>query len=63
LGRVGYGYPAGPIYPVQPMPVAQPIAAAQEMEALKDQAEYLQETLEGIQQRINELEKQKPEKK
>ena len=49
-----------PAYPVPPTAYASPYAAGpsaeQELEMLKGQAEYLEDTLEGIKNRIAELE-------
>jgi hypothetical protein len=47
----GYGIPT---YPTAPT-----ITAQQELDELKNQAQYLQQNLEGIQKRIEELEAQK----
>lgn len=50
----GYGYDAPNAGPYGPTPTRQ-----QEMEALQNQAEYLEESLEGIKKRIAELEAKK----
>ena len=50
----GYGSPAYP---------SQEVAPQQEIDALKGQAEYFEDTLDGIRKRIAELEAAKAEKK
>ncbi len=53
--RAGYGYGAfyaGPYYP--PAPTVQ-----QDLDALQDEARYLEDALEGIRKRIAELEAEK----
>ena len=65
--RATYGYPAGlygwgtPNYSI-PFNVPAAPTKEQELDTLKGQAEYLQETLEGINKRINELGKEKDKK-
>ena len=68
-GAPVYGVPyAAPFYGAAPygapygVPYAQP-TAQQETDALKGQAEYLEDALEGIRKRLAELEAQEPEKK
>ena len=66
-GRAGYGGPAWGDYanPYAGYPAAYPAAFGaapspeQEKEALKQQAQYLQQSLESIGKRIEELEKEK----
>ena len=56
--RTAYGYPAfGMPYgaPYAP-PFSPSMTGEQEVEALKSQAEYLEDTLEGIRKRLEELE-------
>jgi hypothetical protein len=73
--RAGYGMPAygGAMSPyayggaVNPYayggaPFAPAIAPQQELDGLKGQAEYLEDTLDGIKKRIEELESQKSSK-
>ncbi len=62
-GRAAYGWPAGAGYtgayggyPAAPGAVAGP---EQEQEALKQQAQYLQQSLDAISKRLAELEEQK----
>ena len=61
--RAGYGWPAWSgnvnpyVYGVSQM--APQISVQQELEGLKGQAEYLEDTLDGIKKRIEELENQK----
>ncbi|MCK4539049.1 MAG: DUF5320 domain-containing protein [Candidatus Krumholzibacteria bacterium] len=58
----GYTYPYGSAYGAQTVPYALPYGYAarpspeQETDILKGQAEYLENTLEGIKKRISELE-------
>ena len=56
MGGLGYGSP-----PAYGAPYAAPVAPAatrqQELDALKGQAEYFEDTLDGIRKRIDELEK------
>ncbi len=74
-GRAGYGMPAygGVVSPyayggaVNPYayggtPFAPGLTAQQELEGLKGQAEYLEDSLDGIKKRIEELENQKSSK-
>jgi hypothetical protein len=61
--RAGYGWPAyggavGP-YAYSGAPYAPGVTAQQELDALKGQAEYLEDSLDGIKKRIEELESQK----
>jgi len=73
--RAGYGWPAwgGAAHPyayggaVTPygyggVPFAPGLTAQQELDGLKGQAEYLEDTLDGIKKRIEELESQKSSK-
>lgn len=55
--RAAGGYPAwgGPTAPPVPTAAVEP-TAQQELQMLKDQAQYFQDTLEGIRKRIDELE-------
>jgi hypothetical protein len=64
--RAGYGFPAygsavNP-YVYGGAPFAPTIAPQQELDGLKGQAEYLEDALEGIKKRIEELESQKSSK-
>jgi len=65
--RAAMGYPAGgafapypPTYGFYGAPYAPTMAKEQELDALKGQAEYFEDALEGIRKRIDELEAQKP---
>ena len=73
--RAGYGWPAwgsgvspyaygGAVNPYAygGAPFAPAIAPQQELDGLKGQAEYLEDTLDGIKKRIEELESQKSSK-
>lgn len=64
--RAGAGWPAYSAPPVYPGPYAAPFGPAatsqQELDALKGQAEYLEDALEGIRKRIEELESQASDK-
>jgi hypothetical protein len=75
-GRAGYGFPAygGAVNPyayggaVNPYayggaPFTPTVAPQQELDGLKGQAEYLEDALDGIKKRIEELEAQKDKKK
>ena len=55
--RAGYGLPA-----YGGSPVAPGLTAQQELDGLKGQAEYLEDSLDGIKKRIEELENQKSSK-
>jgi hypothetical protein len=60
--RVGYGIPAfGGVnpYAYSGVPFAQGLTTQQELDSLKSQAEYLEDTLVDIRKRIEELENQK----
>jgi len=62
-GRAGYGLPAygsavNP-YAHGGVPFAPTIAPQQELDGLKGQAEYLEDALDGIKKRIEELDNQK----
>ena len=64
--RAGYGMPAyggaaGP-YAYGGVPFASGLTAQQELDGLKGQAEYLEDALDGIKKRIEELESQKSSK-
>ena len=64
--RAGYGMPAfdgtaGP-YAYGGAPVAPGLTSQQELDGLKGQAEYLEDTLDGIKKRIEELGNQKSDK-
>jgi len=64
--RAGYGLPAwgdavNP-YAYGGIPAAPGLSAQQEIDALKGQAEYLEDSLDGIKKRIEELESQKGSK-
>lgn len=61
------GYPAGggfapsaPAYGFYGAPYGPTMTKEQEVDALKGQAEYFEDALEGIRKRIDELEAQKP---
>jgi hypothetical protein len=60
--RAGYGWPAfgGPVnpYAYAGARVTPGLTAQQELDGLKGQAEYLEDTLDGIKKRIAELESQ-----
>jgi hypothetical protein len=60
--RAGYGFPAwgGAVNPYAygGTPFAPGLSAQQEIDALKGQAEYLEDSLSGIKKRIEELESQ-----
>ena len=63
FGRAGYGFPAygaavNP-YAYSGVPFAPTVAPQQELDGLKGQAEYLEDALNGIKKRIEELESQK----
>lgn len=64
--RAGFGGPAwGGVmnpYAYGAAPVAPNITVQQELEALKGQAEYLEDSLVGIRKRMEELESQKSDK-
>jgi hypothetical protein len=64
--RAGYGLPAwgGAVSPYAygGAPFATGLSAQQEIDALKGQAEYLEDSLDGIKKRIEELESQKGSK-
>ena len=61
--RAGYGWPAwgGAVNPhaYGGAPLAPGLTAQQELDGLKGQAEYLEDSLDGIKKRIEELESQK----
>jgi hypothetical protein len=74
-GRAGYGMPAwgggvssyaygGAVnpYAYSGAPFAPTVAPQQELDSLKGQAEYLEDSLDGIKKRIEELESQKSSK-
>ena len=62
-GRAGYGMPAygGAVNPYAygGVPFAPTVAPQQELDGLKGQAEYLEDALDGIKKRIEELDSQK----
>ncbi len=62
----GYGMPAyeGAVNPYAygGAPFTQTVAPQQELDSLKGQAEYLEDSLDGIKKRIEELENQKSSK-
>jgi hypothetical protein len=65
--RAGYGYPAwggaaATLYEPYPAPSAPIMTAAQELASLKQQADYFQDTLDEIKERMAELENQKSSK-
>jgi len=64
MGMPAYGAP--PVPPAQAPPYAAPFAPTitpeQELDALKGQAEYFEDALEGIKKRIEELQAKTPEK-
>ena len=65
-GRAGYGLPAygstvNP-YAYAGVPFVPTVAPQQELDGLKGQAEYLEDALDGIKKRIEELESQKSSK-
>jgi hypothetical protein len=56
--RAGYGYPMmGPEYAPAPSPYG--LSKEDEIKALQNQAKYMQENLEDINKRIQELEEEK----
>jgi hypothetical protein len=63
--RAGYGMPAwgGVVNPYAygVAPLAPTVTPQQELDGLKGQAEYLEDALDGIKKRIEELEKEKSE--
>ena len=65
-GRAGYGLPAygGAVNPYAygGVPFAPTVAPQQELDGLKGQAEYLEDALNGIKKRIEELDSQKSSK-
>jgi hypothetical protein len=64
--RAGYGWPAwgGAVNPYAygGAPFVPGLTAQQELDGLKGQAEYLEDSLDGIKKRIEELESQKSSK-
>ena len=65
-GRAGYGFPAygsavNP-YAYGGAPFTPTVAPQQELDSLKVQAEYLEDSLDGIKKRIEELDSQKSSK-
>jgi len=60
-GPYAYGGAAGP-YAYGAAPFAPAVTAQQELDGLKGQAEYLEDSLDGIKKRIEELESQKSSK-
>ena len=58
--RAQMGYPAfggvAPVAPAYAPPSGQPLSPQRELEALKGQAEYFEDALDGIRKRIAELE-------
>jgi len=64
--RAGYGFPAwggaANPYAYGGAPFAPGLTAQAELDALKGQAEYLEDSLEGIKKRIEEIESQKSAK-
>jgi len=65
--RGGYGWPAGSgavnPYVFVGAPLAPGLTTQQELDSLKGQAEYLEDSLNGINKRIEELEASKKESK
>ena len=57
-GWFGCGPAVGPAYPYGGVPVDPDKSTPQELEALKGQAQYLENSLSQIKERITELEKQ-----
>jgi len=61
--RAGYGLPAwgGAVnpYAYSSAPFSSGLTAQQELDALKGQAEYLEDSLDGIKKRMDELQSQK----
>ena len=60
-GTVPYGYPAYTGTVPYNAPYGQAATKQQELDALKGQSEYLEDSLEGIKKRIAELEENKEE--
>jgi hypothetical protein len=61
--RAGYGFPAygGAVNPYAyggAVPFTQGLTAQQELDGLKGQAEYLEDALDGVKKRIEEIESQ-----
>lgn len=56
-GMPAYGYATNP-YTYGNAPIGPTVSAQQELDALKGQAKYLEDTLDGIKNRIEELESQ-----
>jgi len=54
--RAGYGQPAWEPYAYGGAPFAQTMTSKQELAGLKQQAEYFQDTLDEIKQRMEQLE-------
>jgi hypothetical protein len=54
--RGGCGYPFFPVGVRQGMPFSASVGKEQELDALKSQAEYLKNSLNGVKKRIDELE-------
>ena len=59
FGWARAGYSSGNVNPYGASQMAPQISVQQEFEGLKGQAEYLEDTLDGIKKRIEELENQK----
>ena len=63
--RASQGLPAfggRPVYPTPYVPpVPSPITKTQELDALRGQAEYLEDALDGIKRRMEELQSEAPE--
>ncbi|MDD5063538.1 MAG: DUF5320 domain-containing protein [Phycisphaerae bacterium] len=58
--RAGYGYPTAEYpYAPYPEPFAQAPTQEQELAGLKQQAQYLRDSLDAVNKRIEELEKEK----
>ena len=55
MGGPAFGGVAGPVAP-QGVPFAPAVSAEQQLDALKGQAEYFEDALDGIRKRIEELE-------
>jgi len=64
MGGGAYGYGMPQAYPTPYAgPLAAPVTREQELDVLKGQAEYLEDALEGVKKRLEELQSQADSKK